>query len=169
MTIPKTLSEQASCVGEDPELWYSEDPYGVSAARNVCFSCPIRPKCLADAMINEEGKPIQERHGIWGAHTATERAQYEADWKAIHGKNLILLRDIYKRHSMHKRYVPRLEKSMEARRKITPSLERYDDYREVLDMVIAFPEMTTPDIAVRISRSSSWVTQALAEAWKKVS
>ncbi len=63
---------QAACRGVDPELFFpepSEEPLvkaQVAAAKAVCRPCPVRERCLADAL---ERLP----HGIAGGLTEQER------------------------------------------------------------------------------------------------
>lgn len=165
--IPKEHSERAACTKSDPEMFFSTNPYHVRAAKNICYGCPIIGRCLADAMINEQRLDADERYGIWGGHTPGERVSYQAEWKRIHAKNLPLLKEIYKNHTMHGKYAKRLTRCIEARRKIAPALPRYDDYRQVLDLVIANPEMSTEKIALRINRSEAWVSNTISEAWAR--
>lgn len=44
-------------------LFFSRDT--VSDARDVCFSCPVRIRCLSEH--------IDEPFGVWGGHTRDER------------------------------------------------------------------------------------------------
>ena len=64
-------AEQATCASQrfDPDWWFTpaDDP-SQTAARDVCGSCPVRPSCLAHAMV------VNEPHGIWGGFDESERA-----------------------------------------------------------------------------------------------
>lgn len=164
MTFLKEHTDRASCVGSDPEIFYKDDPYAIKTAKDICYTCPIRGRCLADAMINEQSS---ERYGIWGAHTPGEREEYAVDWKLIHGKNLDLLNALHRRDEdqIDKRRERRRDRAMVARRVITPTHPRYDDFRRVLDMVISNPNMTSEHIGLRIDRSESWVNATLHEAF----
>jgi WhiB family transcriptional regulator, redox-sensing transcriptional regulator len=55
----------------DPSWFHSEDPQGIDRLRaiNVCVACPVRSECLQHAI------KVDERYGIWGGLTATERMQ----------------------------------------------------------------------------------------------
>ena len=77
----------AACRGVDPELFFPETPTGsrdpssevaeplvaaqVAAAKAVCRRCPVRVRCLAEAL---ERLP----HGIAGGLTAGERRRVRA-------------------------------------------------------------------------------------------
>lgn len=56
---------QAVCREADPELWFSDKPFDLIAARTICEDCPVRPDCLLDG--------IDDQHGIWAGFSATER------------------------------------------------------------------------------------------------
>lgn len=70
--------------GHDPEVWFppSPRPYATRVeqraarqrrleleerAKALCAQCPVRRECLEDANANDE------REGIWGGMTVTER------------------------------------------------------------------------------------------------
>jgi WhiB family redox-sensing transcriptional regulator len=48
------------CEQTNPELWFAEQPRHVDMAKLLCQSCPIRQRCLADAL--QRGEPW----GVWG-------------------------------------------------------------------------------------------------------
>lgn len=56
---------KAACAGMDPSLFYPEDSVGVSEARLVCSTCPVRRPCL-DVGMGEEW-------GTWGG--ASQKAR----------------------------------------------------------------------------------------------
>jgi WhiB family redox-sensing transcriptional regulator len=59
--------ELAECRGMDPELFFPERGHDASAAKAVCFACPVRTDCLAHAIQNNETV------GIWGGLSAHQR------------------------------------------------------------------------------------------------
>lgn len=61
-----------ACEGEDPELFFLEDPSRLKEAKAVCGRCPARTKCLAFALAHETRS---SRWGIWGGLTPLEREQ----------------------------------------------------------------------------------------------
>ncbi len=75
-----TWMDRARCrtVG-GPDLM-NHDGTGMKAARlderakRVCAPCPVRAECLAYALAMEGTYPAGFRGGIWGGHTAKERA-----------------------------------------------------------------------------------------------
>jgi WhiB family transcriptional regulator, redox-sensing transcriptional regulator len=65
--------DRAACKGHQPDLWYPDgmqgqnDAYRYAAARVVCDTCPVKAECLTHAIATDE------RHGMWGGLTPTER------------------------------------------------------------------------------------------------
>jgi WhiB family redox-sensing transcriptional regulator len=51
---------RGSCIGHDPEMWFSVLPLRRIDAAEICGSCPVRARCLAWA--SETG----QRFGVWG-------------------------------------------------------------------------------------------------------
>ena len=62
---------QAPCETGDADDWFVRTPDAAAVA--ACGTCPARQPCLRYAMAADE------RHGVWGATTATERRQLAAD------------------------------------------------------------------------------------------
>lgn len=54
----------------DPWHPASESEIAARPGKNLCWSCPAREACLADALAHNE------KHGIRGGFTATERSRY---------------------------------------------------------------------------------------------
>jgi len=48
------------CHQADPELFYSETDQGITEAKALCGTCPVRNKCLDGALSR------QEPCGVWG-------------------------------------------------------------------------------------------------------
>ncbi|MEY9944726.1 WhiB family transcriptional regulator [Kitasatospora sp. GAS1066B] len=83
----------AACTDVDPGLFYGPDPdedgYEDTAAREfaerrakaICWSCPVRGRCLALAMERKEPE------GVWGGLTARERRRLTS---AIYAKRTTL-------------------------------------------------------------------------------
>lgn len=63
-----------SCVGTDPEMWFSLDPMVVDSCLTVCASCPVRAVCLAGAVAR------REMWGVWGGRLFLPRSGY---WAAL--------------------------------------------------------------------------------------
>ena len=53
--------------GSDPPI--TRDLHVAEEARQICFSCPVRPDCFAWAQAN----PWAARYGMWGGYTASDR------------------------------------------------------------------------------------------------
>jgi len=61
--------DQASCVEEDPEMFFPEldSLWRVAASKRVCNACPVMAECLEYAIENGF------KDGIWGGLSPTER------------------------------------------------------------------------------------------------
>lgn len=59
--------QAAICAQTDPEAFFPEVGKSPRAAQQVCMACPVRTDCLTEALENNE------RHGIWGGTTETQR------------------------------------------------------------------------------------------------
>lgn len=55
------------CRDEDPDLLFVEGARAQKQARTLCFECPVRVECLAEALDNQVGQ------GVWGGMTEWER------------------------------------------------------------------------------------------------
>lgn len=63
---PADWTEDAACAGQDPEVFFTEhDPALNAAAKRVCAICPVRLRCLSDAIER------REHWGIYGGHNFT--------------------------------------------------------------------------------------------------
>ena len=61
---------KGACVGQDPNLFYPEQPNllgKIVEAKIVCSSCPVAMECFQHAMSQAEW-------GIWGGTTKHERS-----------------------------------------------------------------------------------------------
>ena len=73
--VPDSLgpwTEQAICVGEDPELFFPPHGDPGTRARQVCANCPVRTDCLEYAIDADE-------FGIWGGLDREERRSFLRD------------------------------------------------------------------------------------------
>jgi WhiB family redox-sensing transcriptional regulator len=66
------------CRNEDPELFFLKTRAGRRAALAVCAPCPVRERCLAEALEEEGGRNTGDRHGIRGGMTPTGRQKLHA-------------------------------------------------------------------------------------------
>lgn len=68
---PKVLGEwrdNAACIGRKTEMFYPEKSQAQACrAKCVCSMCPVKDKCLDEAIANGE------RFGIWGGKDTQER------------------------------------------------------------------------------------------------
>ncbi|MNR09018.1 Transcriptional regulator WhiB [compost metagenome] len=66
---PEELEWQdgASCNQADPEAFFPEKGVSSEYAKKVCGRCDVRSRCLEYALANDE------RHGIWGGLSESER------------------------------------------------------------------------------------------------
>ncbi len=58
--------KQGACTGSKPEIFQSDHPARIAAAKRVCASCSIIADCLKWAVDNFE-------EGVWGGTTKQER------------------------------------------------------------------------------------------------
>lgn len=58
--MPSPVGGRGWPCGEDPDLWFSEQPAEVETAKRICRSCPVRRRCLAGALAR------REPWGVWG-------------------------------------------------------------------------------------------------------
>ena len=58
--------DQAACRWWPLALFFPEPGVSVQPAKRICRGCPVRQACLRAG--------IEERHGIWGGLTRSERA-----------------------------------------------------------------------------------------------
>ncbi len=71
---------RARCIGH-PERWFFPDGGGSAATaayrkgRQVCARCPVRERCLTEAMRLEGWLDAQWRFGLWGGLTPGERVE----------------------------------------------------------------------------------------------
>jgi WhiB family redox-sensing transcriptional regulator len=69
--------EGAACAGSDTNLFFDPDDdrltkrertYRENAAKRICASCPIKPRCMNYAITHNQ-------QGVWGGLTEKERIQ----------------------------------------------------------------------------------------------
>lgn len=69
----------AACSAVDPDVMFPAPGYrdGVERAKSVCVPCPVRLQCLRAALAIEGGITKDNRHGIAGGLTPSQRyAEY---------------------------------------------------------------------------------------------
>ncbi|MFI6251467.1 WhiB family transcriptional regulator [Streptomyces sp. NPDC051016] len=66
-----TWADDAACRGRDVNEFFTTDRRRVREIKNLCANCPVRRKCLAEALRAEDSS----RYGIYGGFTAEERDQ----------------------------------------------------------------------------------------------
>lgn len=66
MTQAKDWMTDAACRGAEPDELFVPGA-AQNRAKAVCFGCPVRTECLADALDN------RTEFGIWGGMTERER------------------------------------------------------------------------------------------------
>lgn len=75
-----TWAQRGSCRTEDPELFFTES--NADEAKAVCRHCPVRARCLTDALLTEGDAGPTSRYGIYGGFDPTERAGLATDFAA---------------------------------------------------------------------------------------
>lgn len=48
------------CWTQDPDLFFAESPADVETAKALCTACPLRARCLSEALAR------REPWGVWG-------------------------------------------------------------------------------------------------------
>lgn len=71
MTLTADIS--VPCEQHDPELWFSEAPRAMAAAKALCAGCGHTETCANLAMTAERGERKSNRFGIFGGLTPAER------------------------------------------------------------------------------------------------
>lgn len=66
-----------NCAEADPEEWFPEKGGSSADAIRICHRCPILDECLAYALASDE------RFGIWGGTTPTERKRLIKQRRAL--------------------------------------------------------------------------------------
>ena len=74
-----TWRGQAKCLGSDPGLFFPVGTTGdplvqVEAAKQVCRTCEVRPRCLQFALETNQDA------GVWGGTTEDERKTLRRSW-----------------------------------------------------------------------------------------
>lgn len=65
--LDSSWQSDAMCAQADPEAFFPEKGGSTKEAKRVCQDCPVRTKCLAEALKNDE------RFGVWGGLSERER------------------------------------------------------------------------------------------------
>lgn len=165
MSNPTAWKSRAICRDRDPKIFDGEDEYSTGKAKEICYRCPVVGACLTAAIINNV------ETGIWGAHTFQERESYKPYFLKLHAPNLPVLREKYKwkEIALDGRYERRLEKAKYCRSRIRPGIEGYNDFRQVLDLIIRYPDASNEALGKRLDRSESWFRHTLKECLEMVS
>ncbi|MFC8583492.1 WhiB family transcriptional regulator [Streptomyces sp. NPDC057217] len=65
---------RAACAGLGDEMFPDpRDAEGNKRAQQVCLLCPVRAECLDDALGEERGRVKDNRFGVRGGLTASQR------------------------------------------------------------------------------------------------
>jgi WhiB family redox-sensing transcriptional regulator len=67
--LPAQLSETDTvlpCWTEDPDLFFAESPADVETAKALCVACPLRTRCLSEALAR------REPWGVWGGELVVQ-------------------------------------------------------------------------------------------------
>jgi WhiB family redox-sensing transcriptional regulator len=77
--------DRGNCNGIDnpDRMFPGRQDRDIRAAKLICHGCPVKQRCLEDALAREEGIETVPRHGVFGGHTGPERRRiYERRRKA---------------------------------------------------------------------------------------
>jgi WhiB family redox-sensing transcriptional regulator len=70
-----TWRDAAACKDSTVDFFPNpEDVAGISAAKEICSTCPVANECLTYAIETRQGE------GIWGGHTPKERVKIRRKW-----------------------------------------------------------------------------------------
>lgn len=83
--VDETWKDDASCKGTSPDMWFPADRRNrrerhhddpavkilTKMAKLICLECPVQRECLAWALA------VDERHGIYGGLTPSERQRLQ--------------------------------------------------------------------------------------------
>lgn len=72
--LPGAWVERALCAETDPELFFPEKGGSAREAKAVCDRCTVRAACAEWAV------ETNQRYGVWGGLTLTERRQVRSRW-----------------------------------------------------------------------------------------
>ncbi len=70
----ETWREAAACSKVDDVDFFADDEISVGRAKAVCAGCVAMDDCLAFAIETNQSE------GVWGGHTASERARLRRLW-----------------------------------------------------------------------------------------
>lgn len=65
--------DNSVCLGMDSAIFFPEPGQSSREAKELCYGCPVRERCLELAMTAEEGQYDESRFGIYGGLTGCER------------------------------------------------------------------------------------------------
>lgn len=172
-TLPQLDTEHSwrlagICGQSDPDLAFKGDrnkeyegnPQARARMKALCTDCPIREKCLDDAMTRDE------RYGIWGALTTAERDAYRPEWEAPQDKAELRARKLRMGSDLSRRehYEDRMHKAREARtRLLQADLEGWEGHLEVLDVLLNSPYTSCGVLAARMGRKRTWFEKRFNE------
>lgn len=58
--------------GDDPDLWFSEEPKDIAAAQAACSTCPVRSYCHAWSLSHPTS------YGVWAGEDRGRRRRRDA-------------------------------------------------------------------------------------------
>ena len=76
--IPYHWAEDALCAQVDPEIFFPDKGESIKDAVRICEQCPVRQRCLEEAMREEAKNATWGRYGVRGGVTARERSRMAA-------------------------------------------------------------------------------------------
>jgi WhiB family redox-sensing transcriptional regulator len=151
----------APCGTVDPNLFFEQaedDDDSTEMAKTICRGCPVSERCLDESML------LREEYGIWGGMTPGERTAYRRTWLRLKGgksavKGMregqgILIHD----PSIDRRYQARLRAARRCLELLLQehTIQRRQDYIQVLDLIVANPSQGSEVLARRLGRSPTW-------------
>ena len=140
------------CVGMATMMFYPERGQDANDAKIVCFGCPVRTHCLADALERKD------REGCWGGLVEKERREPLREIAAALARFAPLVAEL--------RRLERLARSKRAtdadRHRYRAAAEAWDDVRREAIFAVAERSMPKPHYGWKPSSPAS---ERLAQAW----
>lgn len=166
--------DTAPCTtASEPDLWFPDDETDAGAtatAKAVCAECPVRSRCLDEAML------AGDEYGIWGGLTTAERAASRTSWVASKGGGAVVraARDergliSHTSSALDDKFLARQRaaKAAWANAQTDGEFARRDDCLAVLKALLANPTLSSERIAQRMGVSRCWFNSRKREVFRR--
>jgi WhiB family redox-sensing transcriptional regulator len=125
--------DQAACFGTDLDLWF--DPVHETKAMSICGRCPVRERCLTDAMnrnaadgivggtVPRQRERLAEQMGIRGWPTPEPTYEQSRPCSVLGCDNMVRTRDMCRMHKDRLRRTGTTADPFRPETKLTPEVE----------------------------------------------